>query len=115
MLPLMGYEDYIIEFTPVDDKVTEDEVKVAQGLRELGMNDEGIKSHLENAGFEFRDGVEIKQPEKVQGFGSKELGEYKSRKTDNDMSDRKTGSESSTRDEQVGLKSKFSDYPYTMK
>ena len=112
-LPLLGFDDVEAFLPPVDSKVTKDEIEVATTLQEMGLNKKGVQIVLEKAGVEFREGVKLEEREaQVSGFGVPP-----SRKPQDNFDKQKTGSDSSTRDEQLHGKSKpvdFSVYPYVL-
>lgn len=124
LLPKFGLSDLEAYFTPLDGAVSKEEIEVAKGLQELGMNDEGIKEHLKKSGVEFIDGVDLEKPDPMaaglgkDGSGNKLFGKPPSRQPQDNFDKSKTGSESSTRKEQVGQKSfekkDFTKYPYVI-
>ena len=119
LLPMLGYEDIEAYLPPVDRKVTKDEIEVTAQLKEMGLNKKGVQLMLENAGVEFPEGVELEEKdEQVEGiaFGKPNLfGKPPSRQPQDNFDDRKNGSQSSTREEQLHKKSQpidYTKYPY---
>jgi hypothetical protein len=115
LLPDLGFKDIEIGLSPRDKRITKSEIEVIVGLKDLGLNIKGLEMALKNAGMIFDDGVELEEPEPF-GFGNPNeepspFNQPPSRKPkDNDLKDRKSGSESSTRPDQIGQKSKRPDY-----
>ena len=120
LLPLFGYDDVEVMLPPINDDVTTDEMSVIQALKELGMNKKGIQEQLERAGIEFNEGVSLENFEKAEEMQNENkepaLG-YPSRRPQDNFDKQKTGSQSSTRPEQLKEKSKridFTKFPYVM-
>ena len=113
ILTLFGITDVELIFTPLDSRITKDEIEVARGLQELGMNNKGLKKHLETSGFLFVEGVDLEDNENGSISGNKLFAKPPSRQPQDNFDNQKSGSESSTREDQIGQKSKFSSYPYT--
>jgi hypothetical protein len=117
LLPDLGFEDIELTLSPRDKSITKPEIEVIRGLKELGLNTKGLEVALRNAGMIFEEGVKIEEPKPEEQSGSKFMGEFPSRQPKDNFSERKTGEESSTRPEQLGMKSNkpdFNKYPYVM-
>ncbi|MBR9707216.1 MAG: phage portal protein [Candidatus Diapherotrites archaeon] len=99
LFPLLGLKNLVFRFSPLDKRNEKEDLEIAAGLKELGVDDQTILEFLKDAGLKLREGVTIKKPEPMMGTGI--LRDEAGRKKETLKEPMKAGEDSETRDEQL--------------
>lgn len=115
-VPLCGYRDIEFCWSPIDKRSEKDAVEIALNFSKMGMKNDAIETFLRKSGFEFSEEGIFDEPTSAELIEADTESDMDTSKafSDKEMTQKKTGSESTTREEQlVGKDKRFGSFPYT--
>lgn len=116
LIPLLGLRDVEYIWKSQDKRSEKDDIEIAKALKEMGMKPKKLEEFLRTAGLELPEGELFDKPEMVN---INQESDNKDEKLDGknsiteDMTQKKTGDEAETREDQMVGK-EFNQYPYYM-
>lgn len=118
LVPLLNLRDVEFKWNSQDKRNEKDDIEIAKALKDMGMKPKKLEEFLRNAGLELPEGELFDKPEVSQLSPEKSNDGKVDGKNSitEDMTQKKTGADSETREDQMVGKerSSFGNYPYTL-